>query len=190
MFKSEFSCRLLIHLVIPLVIITGLSSCRYFRERGVFNGREIKMAIIKAREDSIRHADSISRLNSGIIMTGKDSSIVLPDNIKEPVANEDASAKIGSKAPVSKPVVKDVIVSNEKYCIIVGTFTMLENANERKAEYDRKGYKTGLINAVNRNGKNVILVAVVSEDDSVKSEDLLATIREKEDSSAWLYTKK
>jgi hypothetical protein len=187
MFNTVCRNRTGFSLVIILSVLFFLPSCRYFRERGIFNGRAIKIALIRAKEDSLRKTDSVSFLKYEAALPG--NAIYDTTGIKHANFNETAQEY------ELKPVAENLSVENSdkkdnKFFIIAATCSQMEKAKERQKEFDTQGYKTDILEAVNRYGSKLLLVSVMSYDDFSKADYFLRGFRQNAAPGAWLYTLK
>lgn len=187
MFNTVCHNRTGIRLVIILSVLFFLPSCRYFRERGIFNGRAFKIALIQAREDSLRNAESVSLLKYEAAVQG--NAIYDTTGIRH--ANLNETAQENELKPVAENLsLKSSDKKDNKFFIIAATCSQMEKAKERQKEFDTKGYKTDILEAVNRYGSKLLLVSVMSYDDFNKADYFLRGFRQNADPGAWLYTLK
>lgn len=77
--------------------------------------------------------------------------------------------------------------SSNLFYIIIGSFINSENANLVARQYSSKGYNTGIIRAVNRNGKKAELVSVKTFNNYDEAVKFLKEFQDKVDSKAWIY---
>ena len=158
------SCLLVIILISCLL---SLPSCRYFEQWGFFSNRSLNKALLWARQDSTRVADSLKR-------------IVIVKNSEQEI-KQDSFGNI-------KPEIRSPETTRNIYHIIVGSFTNVENARLCEREYFRRGYKTDIIEMTIRTGKKVELVSVSTFKNISDAERYLKEFHHKIDSAAWIYS--
>jgi hypothetical protein len=146
---------------------------RFLRENGFFffGNKTPKEALLWAKQDSIRVADSLKRI--------KIKSNVLEDK------QQDSVVKFNKK---ENPVF--VGDTRDTYYIIVGSFTNHENAKLEAAKYLSPGYKTSIISTTNRNGIKAELVSVNIFNNYNEAVRYLKEFKSKFDPEAWIYSKK
>ncbi len=98
-------------------------SCKNIRERGLFGKKAKALEMLKARQDSIRVADSLKRVETQL----KAIEEARQDSIR--LAEEERRA----------------YEARNKYNIIVGGFVIPENANAWANEYQKMGYDAKVI---------------------------------------------
>jgi hypothetical protein len=154
--------------VILISILLLLSSCGHFRIGGFFGKRSLKKALLWAKQDSTRIADSLKRIqvNSKVALEKDQNSAVKPAKVNIPLKN-----------------------SEKGYYIIVGSFSSNENANLRASQYFTKGYKTEIIVGTSANGATIKLVSVRSFENISKAKLFLKEFQHNIDPTAWLYSK-
>lgn len=113
--------KLICFAVIILLILTP--SCKWLREKGFLGKRADTMVVWKAKQDSLRVADSIKQIQDKLMAIEKArlDSINLADGQRKEWE------------------------SKYRYNIIVGSFITPEYARKYAAEFDAKGYKTRLL---------------------------------------------
>jgi hypothetical protein len=144
--------------------------------------RSLKRAILWAKQDSARVADSLKRvavLNDTLKTEHNDSSSkkAVEKNLN------DSKVKIKVESPSGK-------VITGKYHIIAGSFSNEENAKIRARRYFSQGYLTDIIEIDGRNGSKVNLVSVKSFDSITEANEFLKKFKQEIDSTAWLYPNK
>jgi hypothetical protein len=155
-----------------LILVAGLfflHSCRYLEERGFLRGRSLKRALLWAKQDSARVADSLKKIQIVIADSGN--------------LQRDTLASVKVKKPVDK-------VINKRYHIIVGSFSNIENARLRASEYDRKGFKTTILETHNQSGDEISLVSVIAFESRADAKKYLGEFHSDIDSKAWIYPPK
>jgi len=144
--------------------------------------RSLKKAILWAKQDSARVADSLKRIEivkNSIEDNHKDSTV----NKAMEKIHKDSIVKIVERSPSENIV-------NHRYHIIAGSFSNEENAKIRAREYFSKGYITDIIETSTRNGSKVNMVSVKSFDNLTEANEFLKEFKQEIDSTAWLYTNK
>lgn len=168
---SDFRYKIKIHLsvIILTAILICLSSCGHFRLGGFFGNRSLKKAILWAKQDSTRVADSLKRIEV----------IINPSTRKK----QDSDVNlVPRKVSTTNPV--------GSYSIIVGSFSSYENAQRRAREYFSKGYKTNVIESSNAAGAKIQLVSVRSFVDQAEAMKFFKEFQRDVDPKSWLYTNK
>lgn len=162
-----YKFRSCISVIITISMLLLLPSCGHFRLGGFFGKRSLKNALLWAKQDSTRIADSLKRIQ----INSKAAPEMDPD-------------------PAAKPLKVNVPLKNsgKVYYIIVGSFTSNENAKLRARQYFTKGYKTEIINATVSNGAKVELVSIRSFENISEAKKFLKEFQDDIDQSAWLYS--
>jgi cell division septation protein DedD len=142
------------------LLLFSVSSCHYFREKGLFLSKEKALAIIKASQDT----------NS--LKTPSDSM-----NFKK--GNEKVSDQTTDVNKISQN-------NRSEYCIIIGTFKSLNNAEELTKKFQKQGYKAKIIKL--KNNSNSFLVAIASYESYNKASEQLTVIKSKVKKDAWIYS--
>jgi hypothetical protein len=163
-------CLLVIFIILLLLFFP---TRRILRENGffVFGDRTLKEALMWAREDSIRVADSLKKI--------KIESTVLEEVQQAYLVKSDKE-----EHPVSEGDIRDT------YNIIVGSFSNPENSRLAAGKFRSLGYKTNIISKTNQNGIKTELVSVntfISFDEAVR---YLSEFKSKFNPSAWIYLNK
>jgi hypothetical protein len=148
--------------IILIVFLVFLPSCKYFKSGGLFGRKAHKTAVLHARQDSIRVADSIRKVQDQL----------------QAIENE--------KLLSAKKAEEDRIASERKYKynIIVGSFITPEYAKEFADAYRQKGYDPKIIKMA---GSRFELVSAESHESYSKA---LARVKEFQESielDAWVY---
>jgi hypothetical protein len=152
-----------------LLLLVGLGSCRYAREKGLFLGRELKKAQSSTYSMSKIEADTTLRtdiITEDTVASGTDSSF---------------SSKYSYQAGNS---------TDNYYYIIIGTYTNHSNAQAASSRYSSQGYTTSIINSTTSKGDRAELVAVKSFPYREQAEEYLKDFRIKVDPKAWIYPRK
>jgi hypothetical protein len=164
--RNNHKRRSLITLELLLLILV-LPSCTYLKQRLNLGEYSLKSAIKWAEQDSARVADSLNRM-----MAEKNTfNKTLTDSIMS----------LGEKSLPGNDI-------GSSYQIIIGSFANTENAKNVADQYSRKGYKTSMINGLNRYGDKIVMVSVKSFDNADEARSYLKEFKKKIDSKAWLYT--
>lgn len=166
-FGYKFRSCISVMLAISMLLL--LSSCGHFRLGGFFGKRSLKNALLWAKQDSTRIADSLKKIQV--------NSKVAPQMDQDPAA---------------KPLKEKVSLKNsgKVYHIIVGSFTSNDNAKLRARQYFTKGYKTEIIIATASNGATVELVSIRSFENISEAKQFLKEFQDDIDPTAWLYCNK
>jgi hypothetical protein len=146
---------------------------RFLRQNGffLFDKKTLKEALLWARKDSIRVADSLKRIKikSNVAEDKQQGSLVKSDKEEHPDFTGDI---------------------RDTYYIIAGSFANLENARLAAGKYRSRGYKTSIINMTNRNGIKAELVSVKTFNNYNEAVSYLKEFKSKSDPEAWIYSKK
>jgi hypothetical protein len=163
-FRHKISNGLSVVILISMLLL--LSSCGHFRIGGFFGKRSLKKALLWAKQDSTRIADSLKRIqfNSKVVSEKDLDSVVKTVTENVPIKN-----------------------SGKVFHIIVGSFSSNENAKQCARQYFAKGYKTGIISGTRRNGPRVELVYVRSFENINEAKSFLKEFQHDIDPKAWLY---
>jgi len=148
---------------ILFLLLFLISSCQYFREKGVFLSKEKALAIIKASQDTNTIKDTLKKPSDSMDFT----------NGKEKNSDQTTDVKIISQNTQSE------------YCIIIGSFTSLNYAEELTGKYQKEGYKAKIIKL--KNNSISFLVAVASYESYNKASEQLPVIKTKVNNDAWIY---
>lgn len=164
-FNTHIKRYLLLTILIPGIL--SIPSCIYLQDLGLFRSRSLKKAMEWAKQDSIRVADSLKRIE----VPKKSDEVTLVDSLK---SNSDKNRSVESL--------------KNKHHIIVGSFTNYDNAGSCAKKYFRKGYKTDLIKTINRNGSKIEMVSVRSFESIENAKKYLSEFQHDVDSAAWIYS--
>ena len=142
-----------------------LPSCKYFKSGGLFGKKAERAAVLQARQDSTRVADSIKK--------AKDELQVI-ENEKLAVAQ-----KADEERKAQEP--------KYRYNIIIGSFETHENAKRFADVYRQKGFDPKIIKM---DGSRFELVSAEAHDDFRKAAERVREFQESIELDAWLYIKK
>jgi len=112
--------KLIIFLILPALFT--FSSCRWFKEKGIFGKKVDTMAVWQARQDSIRIADSLKAVQERIALENQ--------RLEQERLAEQQKLEWERKY---------------RYNIIVGSFITPEYARNCLSEYQAKGYTNARI---------------------------------------------
>ena len=156
-----------------ILLLLFFPALMFLRKNGfVFFEKKVrKEALLLARQDSIRVADSLKRI--------KIESKVPEDKQKDRLAN-----------PVNSDNPSQTTDTGDTYYIIAGSFTNTENANLAAGKYRSLGYKTSIISTTNRNGIKNELVSIKTFNNLNEAVRYLKEFKSKFDPEAWIYSKK
>jgi hypothetical protein len=149
--------------ILLIVFITILPSCKFFREKGLFNKKARTLAILKAEQDSIRVADSVRKVQEKFfaLENARLDSIRLADEERLSLAS--------------------------KYNIIVGSFITPEYARAWADVYSKRGYNT---NIIRMEGSRFELVSAEAHENLRKAFNRLKQFQDTVEVDAWIYIKK
>jgi len=149
--------------LILIAFLTVLPSCKFFRERGLFNKKERTLAMLKAQQDSIRVADSIKGAQERLLAIEKKKldSIRLADEERLTLAS--------------------------RYNIIVGSFITPEYARAWAEEYRKMGYDAKIFKM---EGSRFELVSAESHESLRRAVNRLNQFQDTVQIDAWIYIKR
>ncbi len=145
------------------LLLFSVSSCHYFREKGLFLSKEKALAIIKASQDTNIIKDTLKNPSDSMNFTNGNEK------------NSDQTTDV-KKTPQN---------SRSEYCIIIGSFTSLNYAEELTRKYQKEGYEAKIIKL--KNNSISFLVAVASYESYNKASEELPVIKTKVKEDAWIY---
>jgi len=150
--------------VILILLLTVAPSCNFFKNKGIFGKKAKTLEALLALQDSIRVADSISKVqeNSLTVENAKIDSIRLAQVPIQPVQ---ALKKTG------------------RYNIIVGSFLTPEYARSFAESYRQKGYDPQILKKKNSSFE---LVSAESHESIGKAIKRLKHFQDSVES--WMYT--
>jgi cell division protein FtsN len=144
------------------LILFSTSSCHNLRDKGLFLSQEKALAIIKASQDTSTIKDTLNKPLASInTKKGKEEDSGQTANIKKVPQN-----------------------TRSEYCIIIGSFTSINNAEDLSRRWQKQGYKTKIIKLKNNSGS--FLVSVASYDSYNKALEELPGVKSKV-KDAWVY---
>ena len=166
MFNTSISNKRFLYAIILISVTLSLSSCRYFREKGLFLGKNRKELLFWAQQDSIRFADSLK------------NTVVIKDVARD--AKQDSVVKLVQEK-ASEPG------SSKMYYLIIGSYGNPENAKSIAEEYSNQGYKTDIIKTTNSRGRKIELVSIKAFDNYSDAISYRNEFYSKFSSNAWIY---
>lgn len=155
--------HLLLVLVLGLLII--LPSCKYFKGGLHFGKRAKTLAIMKAKDDSIRVADSLQKVKD-LLYKAEEARV---DSMR--MAEEALQA----------------MQSKHKYNIIVGSFITPEYAKLLTEDYRKQGFDPKILQM---EGSRFELVSIDAYDSFTRAVSQLEKFRDTVQLDSWLYVKK
>jgi hypothetical protein len=146
-----------------IILLAFLPSCKYFKGKKLFHRKADTMLVWQARQDSIRVADSIKKVQDRLqaVENARLDSIRLAEEAKAALAS--------------------------KYNIIVGSFITPEYAKAWAEEYRRRGYDSKIIKMENSRFE---LVIAESHESLRKAVSRLNQFQDTIQVDAWIYKKK
>jgi DNA-binding transcriptional MocR family regulator len=151
--------------IILIMLLMLLPSCKYFKGGGLFGKKADRTAVLLARQDSTRVADSLNKVKN---------ELQVLENEKLVAAQK---AEVERKAQEPK----------YRYNIIVGSFETPENAKRLADVYRQKGYDPKIIKL---EGSKFDLVSAETHDSFRKAAARVREFQESVELDAWLYLKK
>jgi hypothetical protein len=155
--------QLVIFILIMLVVF--LPSCKFLREKGFLGRKADTMAVWHAKQDSIRVADSIKKVQDRLL------------------AIENAKLDSIRKADQERMEWE----SKYKYNIIVGSFITPEYARNLLADYTRRGYNARMLKL---EGTQFEMVSAEALNNFRTAVNRLKLYQDTVISDAWMYIKK
>jgi hypothetical protein len=147
-----------------VVLLVVLPSCKFFKNRGLFNKKSKSLIELQAQQDSIRVADSIRKVQDELL------------------AIENARLE-------SERIATEEILVNEnrsRYNIVVGSFITPEYAREYAEEYKVLGYNPSIIKM---DGTNFELVSAEAHENFNTAVARLRQFQDTVQIEAWIYIK-
>ncbi len=159
--------------IVVIVLILFFPVRKYLRQHGyfVFGRKNMEKAVLWAKQDSMRVADSLLRIRIDTAGQGSRKRDSIPGTVK----------KVKS--------VKDVDTAGNFY-IIAGSFTNSDNAGLLAGKYLKLGYESAIISVTNQNGVKLKLVVVNVFKNFYDADKFLKEFQDKYDHEAWIYRKK
>jgi hypothetical protein len=151
--------------MVLIVLLIALPSCKYFKSGGLFGRKAVKTAVLQARKDSTRVADSIRKVQEDL------------------QALEDEKLAAARRAEEEKAAQE----SKSKYNIIVGSFETPQYAKDLADVYRQKGYDPKIIKL---EGTRFELVSAEAYDNFSKAAARLKEFQESTELDAWMYIRK
>jgi hypothetical protein len=143
-----------------VILFISLPSCKFLREKGFIGKRPNPAALLKAKQDSTRVADSI-----------KNAQLLALENEKLEAAKKAEQAKLDYEAKF-------------KYKIIVGCFITPKYATDFQAGFVKKGYDAKIIKL---EGTKFEMVSVEAHDSFRKASERVKLFQDSVSSDSWIY---
>ena len=153
-------------IIILTFLLVSVSSCHYFRERGLFLNRE------KALE-SIRSVPGSTHVK---------------DTVKQTDVQVNQVAAVKDTVPVKAMPTPDPGKSFQQFRVIVGSFSNMKNAEELAEKYKKQGYSPEIIKVKNKPGS--LLVSIFTFENREKANNQLQVIKVSVNKEAWIYSGK
>jgi len=147
-----------------LIFIAALPSCRYLKKTGLFGRKADKTAILQARQDSIRIADSARKARENILALQK--------------------AKLDS---VQKADAEKAKAGTSRFNIIVGSFQTPAYARNLAETYNKQGYRASIYKAEDIGFERV---SAESHNNLRNAISRLKAFRDSVAVDAWIYVRK
>jgi hypothetical protein len=148
-----------------LILITFLPSCKFLRDKGFIGNKAKSLAVLVAKQDSIRVADSIRKVQDRLLAL---ESVKLDSIKKADQERLDLETKF-------------------KYNIIVGSFITPEYARALSSEFDRLGYKTRILKL---EGTRFEMVSAEARNNLRNAISRLKQFQDTVQIDAWIYIKR
>lgn len=149
--------------LVLIAFLTILPSCKFFREKGLFNKKSKTLAFLKAQQDSLRVSDSLRNVQEQLL------------------AHENARLDSIQNADRERMSVQS------RYNIIVGSFITPEYARSYADEYKKLGYSTKIIKVP---GSRFEFVSAESHESLRKAITRLNQFQDTVQIEAWIYINK
>jgi hypothetical protein len=149
--------------LILIILLATMPSCKYFKGKKLFGRRDDKLAVLLARQDSIRVADSIMKVQERLLAIEN----ARLDSIR--IAEEKA------------------LELKHKYNIIVGAFITPEYAIALNEEYRKRGYESRIIKM---EGSRFELVTAESYESFRTAVERLNQFQDTVEINSWMYINK
>ena len=149
--------------IVFIVLMVVLPSCKYFKGRGLFGKKADITVVWKARQDSIRVADSIRK---------DQDRLMAIENIKIDSSRKAEEARLAM---------------DSKFNIIVGSFITPQYAKDMAAVYIKQGYDAQVIKMADSRFE---LVAAESHKSFSKAVKRLNAFQDTVQIDSWMYIKK
>jgi len=147
--------------IFVIILLITLPSCKYFKGKKLFGRKADTMAVWQAKQESIRVADSIKKVQERL------------------QAIENARLDSIRRAEEERNALK-----MNKYNIIVGSFITPEYARDHAADYRNRGYDTKIIKM---EGSRFDLVSAEAHSSFSKAVTRLAQFQDTVEIDAWMY---
>jgi len=147
---------------ILILLLALVPSCKYFKGKKIFGRKDDKLAVLLARQDSIRVADSIMKVQERLYAI-ENARI---DSLR--IAEENA------------------LELKSKYNIIVGAFITPEYARELNEDYKKRGYNSRIIKA---EGSRFELVSAETHESFRRAVSRLNQFQDTVEIYSWMYIK-
>ena len=169
MHKARYHNNSFFPTIVIILLFLCLPSCRYLREKGIFLDKNVKLVLLKVKQDSILRADSL-------IKTGTFANSAIE-------AQQDPQARIEDEQLSGEEI-------NNMYYIIIGSFSNPENAKLAARQYTSQGFNPSVIQTTDRNGKKIELVSARTFADYDEAAVYLKEFQSNIDPGAWIYPRK
>lgn len=149
--------------LVLIAFLTILPSCKFFREKGLFNRKAKTLAFLKAQQDSLRVSDSLRNVQEQLLALEN--------------ARLDSIQNAG----------RERMSVQSRYNIIVGSFITPEYARSYADEYNKLGYNTKIIKMA---GSRFEFVSAESHESLRKAITRLNQFQDTVQIEAWIYINK
>ena len=150
-------------LLVLIAFLTILPSCKFFREKGMFNKKARTLAILKAQQDSLRVSDSLKKVQEHLLIL--------------------EAARLDSIQKADQ----ERLAMQSRYNIIVGSFITPEYARSYADEYRNLGYDAKIIRKENSRFE---LVSAESHENLRQAINRLARFRDTVQIESWIYIRR
>jgi len=153
--------------ILIIVILVLSPSCKFLRSKGLFNKKADVLEAWQAKQDSIRVADSIRKVQDQLLA----------------IEIENARINAEKEAEAERLATE----SSFKYNLIVGSFITPQYAKDYAEYYRKRGYDTKIIKM---EGSRFELVSAEGHASFKKAFERLTQFQDTVDIDSWMYIKK
>jgi hypothetical protein len=150
--------------ILVILMIATAPSCKYFKDKGIFGRKAKALAALRAKQDSIRVADSIRKVQEHMMALEQ--------------ARQDS---------IQQAETERLEASKHRYNIIVGSFITPEYARECSDYYRGQGYDPQILKM---DGTDFELVVAEAYQSLRKATARLEQFQDTVQIDAWIYVRR
>lgn len=143
-----------------LLVLTP--SCKWLREKGILGRKADTMAVWQAKQDSLRVADSVRKVQDRLLAI--------------------ENARLDSLKMIDEEL--NAWKNKYRYNIIIGSFITPEYARRYSAEFESKGYKTRIIRL---DGTQFEMVSAEAHENFFRAKERLKQFQDTVAIDSWMY---